>query len=313
MLCSSFQHPSRLMLEVHRIRKTFSSIVAVDDVSFDVRQGEILGLIGPNGAGKTTTIRTILNILKPDGGTIVYRGEKFSKHMSNGFGYLPEERGLYRRSRVLDAMKYFAELRGMDRASAGRAACSWLDTIELRKESNRRIEELSKGNQQKVQFAVTLVHDPWLVVLDEPLSGLDPINQELLKGILLDLKRKGKAIIFSTHQMEHAEQLSDHLCLINEGKMVLKGTLQEIQRQHRRNLVRVEFEGNGTFVDSLKGVVTARISSNTAEVELSDDLTPGEFLRQITNRLEVHSFRLVEPSLQSIFLDVVGGKENIPS
>ena len=222
------------MLSVQQLRKQFTSVLAVDGVSFDVPGGSIFGLIGPNGAGKTTTIRMILRILEPDSGTVTYNGASFTKATRDILGYLPEERGLYKKSRLIDTLLYLAELRGLQRSKARVAVMTWLERLGLRDAAQRKVEELSKGNQQKVQFIGAVLHDPAILVLDEPLSGLDPVNQNIFKDILLDLKQKGKSIIFSTHQMDQAERLSDALCLINKGRVVLGGTVRDVKSTVRR-------------------------------------------------------------------------------
>ena len=294
------------MLEVSNLRKEFATVVAVDGVSFAVKRGEIFGLIGPNGAGKTTTIRVVLNILQPDGGTILYDGKPFSDGARNMMGYLPEERGLYRKSRLLNTILYFAELRGMTRGKAKAEAYRWLQRFGLLDSINRRVEELSKGNQQKVQFIVSVIHDPALVILDEPFSGLDPVNQILLKDILLELKQQGKAVIFSTHQMDQAEKLSESICLINRGKVVLGGSLREVKKRYGRNSLSVEFEGDGSFMESLPGVRRAIRYENSAELELDSDVRTQDLLAQMISKVEVRRFELREPSLHSIFLQAVG-------
>ncbi|HTY58242.1 MAG TPA: ATP-binding cassette domain-containing protein, partial [Bacteroidota bacterium] len=206
------------MLTVTDLRKEFATVVAVDGVSFQAGTGEVFGLLGPNGAGKTTTIRMILNILVPDGGSVTYDGRPFSPEIRNRIGYLPEERGLYRKSRLLDTIVYFAGLRGMKRSAARERALHWLDRLSLGEYRDRKVEELSKGNQQKVQFICAIIHDPTIVVLDEPFSGLDPVNQILIKEIFQELRTAGKTVVFSTHQMDQAERLSDAISLINRGR-----------------------------------------------------------------------------------------------
>ena len=219
------------MLSVRHLRKTFSTVVAVDDVSFDVERGEIFGLIGPNGAGKTTTIRAILNILLPDAGSIMYEGRPFDETTRNMVGYLPEERGLYRKSRLLDMILYFSDLRGMPRQEAKREAMRWLERFGLAERAGRKVEELSKGNQQKVQFITSVLHKPPLLILDEPFAGLDPVNQLLFQEVFQELRQEGRAIIFSTHQMDQAERLSDSLCLINRGRVVLGGSVRQVKQR----------------------------------------------------------------------------------
>jgi ABC-2 type transport system ATP-binding protein len=297
------------MLKVQNIRKEYATVVAVDDISFDAVDGEILGLIGPNGAGKTTTIRMILNIIRPDKGEITFDGQKFNESIRNSFGYLPEERGLYRKNKLLNTIVYFAGLKGISAAEGKRRAYEWLKRFDLLNYYDRKIEELSKGNQQKVQFIISILHDPKLVVLDEPFSGLDPINQLLLKDILTELKEKGKAIIFSTHQMEQAEKLCDRLCLINRGKMVLHGTLSDIKQQFGRNSVHVEYAGDGSFIKDLPFVRQAAIYNNYAELVLQGSVTSQRILSDIMPHLDVRKFEFVEPSLNSIFIEVVGGEQ----
>ena len=295
------------MLLVTHLRKAFDTVLAVDDVSFSVQRGEIFGLLGPNGAGKTTTIRIILKILEPDAGETTYDGRKFSDRTRDILGYMPEERGLYKKSKVIDAILYFAELRGMARGQAKAEAYRWLKRFALLDHAERKVEELSKGNQQKVQFITAVLHGPQLLVLDEPFSGLDPVNQILFKDILLELKREGKAIIFSTHQMEQAEKLSDSLCLINKGRVVLGGSVRDVKKRYGTNSLHLEFEGDGSFLNTLPGVSRSLIYPNSAELELTRDAKTQPILSELIGRLEVRKFELVEPSLQSIFIQVVAG------
>ena len=294
------------MLNIKNLRKDFSTVRAVDNVSLVVRRGEIFGLLGPNGAGKTTTIRLVLNIIEPDGGEITYDGRPFTEEVRDRVGYLPEERGLYRKSRVLNTILYFAELRGMHRAQAKTAAYVWLKRISLLDSANRRIDELSKGNQQKIQFITSVIHNPELVILDEPFTGLDPVNQVLFKDILLELKENGKAVIFSTHQMDQAEKLSDTLCLINRGAVVLGGSVRDIKKQYGKNSIRIEFAGSGAFLDTVTGVRRAMVFGNAAELEVDPSTPVQSVLQAISSRLELRKFEVVEPSLHAIFLQAVG-------
>ncbi|MBI4535836.1 MAG: ATP-binding cassette domain-containing protein [Ignavibacteriae bacterium] len=298
------------MLTVTNLRKEFSSVIAVDRVSFEVGRGEIFGLLGPNGAGKTTTIRMALNILQPDGGEIRYDGERFSEKTRNIIGYLPEERGLYKKSKVFDTILYFAQLRGMNAGAARAVAYRWLHRFSLLEHRERKVEELSKGNQQKVQFICALIHDPVLVILDEPFSGLDPVNQILFKDVFMELKQAGKAVVYSTHQMDQAERLSDTLCLIDHGRVVLSGSVRNIKKRYGKNSVHIEFDGNGAFMDSLPGVRRAIMYEHSAELELGDGVAGNALLGEIVGRVEVRKFELLEPSLQSIFIQVVGMPDN---
>ena len=295
------------MLQVRNLRKEFESVVAVDGVSLRVERGELFGLLGPNGAGKTTTIRTVLNIIRPDGGEILFDGKPFTEQTWNTIGYLPEERGLYRKSRVLNTIAYFGSLKGMEEREAKREAHRWLERFGLVDRSSARIDELSKGNQQKVQFITAVLHRPQLLILDEPFTGFDPVNQVLLKDIFLDLRAKNVAIIFSTHQMEQVEKLCDNIALINKGRPVLNGSLREIKQRHGKNSVHLEFEGDGSSLRTMPGVKAADIYQNYAELELLDITRAGELLRNVDQGIHLRKFEVVEPSLNSIFISVVGG------
>ena len=294
------------MLAASNLRKQFGPIRAVNDVSLTSSPGRILGVLGPNGAGKTTTIRMILNIIQADAGTVLFDGATFTDAVRNRIGYLPEERGLYRKNKLLNAILYFASLRGVPAPEAKRRAYAWLERFNLLTYHDRRIEELSKGNQQKVQFIIATLHDPEYLILDEPFSGLDPLNQIVLKDILLELKRQGKSIIFSTHQMDQAERLCDAICLINSGKVVLEGELQEVKHRYGKNAVVLEYEGNGEFLAGLPSVKAAHVYENYAELLLHADASPGSLLPALASRLELRKFEVVQPSLNAIFLEIVG-------
>jgi ABC-2 type transport system ATP-binding protein len=295
------------MLKVSNLRKEFTSVLAVDGVSFEVQRGEILGLLGPNGAGKTTSIRIILNILQPDAGEITYDGRPFSDLIRNQVGYLPEERGLYRKSKLWDTILYFAQMRGMTVGQAKSEAYAWLKRLNLLSYKDRKVEELSKGNQQKVQFVISIIHDPVLVVLDEPFSGLDPVNQILFKDVFLELKQRGKAVIFSTHQMDQAEKLSDTICLINRGRVVLSGNIHDVKKRYGKNSVLVEYDGEGTFLPTLPGVRRSNVFQNAAELELEEGVVPQVILSYLIGRVDIRKFEVLEPSLNSIFIQMVGG------
>lgn len=297
------------MLKISGLRKEFDTVVAVDGVSLDVQRGELFGLLGPNGAGKTTTIRTVLNIIKPDSGSITFDDRAFSPEMWNIIGYLPEERGLYRKSRIIATILYFAALKGIEAEEATPRAHAWLERFGLSGRANDRVEELSKGNQQKVQLITSLIHNPQLLILDEPFSGLDPVNQILLKDVLMELKRKNVAIIFSTHQMEQVEKMCDNICLINKGKKVLGGPLRQIKQQYGKNSVHLEFEGDAGFLAQLPMVRRADVYQNYAEVELHDPAQSGSLLKQLDGKVSLRKFEVVEPSLHSIFINVVGTPE----
>lgn len=294
------------MLKVSNLRKEYDAVVAVDGVSLEVQRGELFGLLGPNGAGKTTTIRTVLNIIQPDSGSITFDGKPFTPAMWNIIGYLPEERGLYRKSKIINTILYFASLKGVPEKEAKPLAYQWMERFGLKDSGNRKIEELSKGNQQKIQLIISILHRPQLLILDEPFSGLDPVNQILLKDILLELRKQNVAIVFSTHQMEQVEKMCDNICLINKGKPVLSGTLSDVKKKYGTNSIKLEYEGDGTFLKSLPFVRRADVYQNYAELELTDIQKSGEILSKLDNRLNLRKFEVVEPSLNSIFINVVG-------
>ncbi|MBN1397628.1 MAG: ATP-binding cassette domain-containing protein [Bacteroidetes bacterium] len=297
------------MLKVTDLRKEYDGVIAVDGVTLEVKRGELFGLLGPNGAGKTTTIRTILNIIKPDRGDIYFDGKPFTNSTWNIVGYLPEERGLYRKSKIISTILYFANLKGIEPKKSKPLAIHWLERFGLKNECHRKIEELSKGNQQKVQLIISFLHNPQLLILDEPFAGLDPVNQILLKDILLELKQKGTAIIFSTHQMEQVEKMCDSICLINKGKPVLNGELHEIKKRYGTNFVHIEYEGSGEFLKEIEFIRRADVYQNYAELELTDISRSTELLAYLNERLLLRKFEIVEPSLNSIFVNVVGGSQ----
>lgn len=299
------------MLSIEHIAKTYKGgIKAVDDISFAVQPGMVMGILGPNGAGKTTTIRMILNIIRPDTGVIVFNGNPVGEDTKNHIGYLPEERGLYRKSSIEDTLHYFASLKSMDRKESTHRIAAWLERFELGGMGKRKIEELSKGNQQKVQFIAALLHNPSLLILDEPFSGLDPVNQIKFKDIVLSLRDEGKAIIFCTHQIEAAEKICDSIVLINKGKAVINGTVEQVKSEHGSNAIRMEFEGNAEFLRALPMVQSADIYQNYAEAELTEGTTLSDVLPHALPHVRLTKIETVQPSLLSIFINTVG-RENL--
>ncbi len=294
------------MLKVTNLRKEFETVIAVDGVSLQVQRGELFGLLGPNGAGKTTTIRTILNVIQPDSGEITFDGRSFTPETWNIIGYLPEERGLYRKSKIINTILYFAALKGISAKEAKPLAQQWLERFELSDAAHRKVEELSKGNQQKIQLICALIHRPQLLILDEPFSGLDPVNQILLKDILMELRTQNIAIVFSTHQMEQVEKLCDNICLINKGREVLGGALSEIKKNYGTNSVHLEFDGDGSFLKDIGFIKRADVYQNYAELELTDIGKSNQLLATLNGKLALRKFEIVEPSLNSIFINVVG-------
>jgi ABC-2 type transport system ATP-binding protein len=293
-----------LAVEVSHVVKSFTDKLAVDDLSFSVAQGELFGLIGPNGAGKTTTIRMMMDILKPDSGNVTILGEKLSESTKNRLGYLPEERGLYKKLGVLDSIIYLASLKGMDKRSAEEKADRLLNQTGMLPNKGKKIEELSRGMGQIIQFIVSIIHDPELVVLDEPFAGLDPVNTELLKGMLADLRNQGKAVILSTHQMNEIEELCDRILMINHGRSVLYGNLAEIKSTYRSNSVLLEFEGE---LGEVPGVTGKRTHKGYTELMLDGKTTPQQVLAHLISRgMVINRFEVATPPLNEIFLRVVG-------
>ena len=291
-------------VEISHIVKSFADKVVVNDLSFSVSEGEIFGLIGPNGAGKTTTIRMMMDIIKPDSGDVTILGEKLSEATKNKLGYLPEERGLYRKMRVLDSIVYLASLKGVDARSAEEKANELLSQTGMLPHKTKKIEELSRGMGQIIQFIVSVIHDPELVVLDEPFGGLDPVNVELLKGMLFKLRSQGKALILSTHQMNEIEELCDRILMINHGRSVLYGNLAEIKSKYRSNSVLLEFEGE---LGEVPGVTEKRIHKGCVELVLDGNTTPQQVLKQLVSRgIAINRFEVATPPLNEIFLRVVG-------
>jgi ABC-2 type transport system ATP-binding protein len=301
----------RPTLHLERVTKRFGDFTAVDGLSLTVRAGRVYGLLGPNGAGKTTTIRMIVGITAPDEGTVALFGSPVTPEAQNRIGYLPEERGLYKRMRVADQLRFFAELKNFSGRAAEEAVDRWLAKVKLSEWKRKKASELSKGMQQKVQFVAAVMHDPDLLILDEPFSGLDPVNVELLIDLVLELKAAGKTIIFSTHQMEVAERICDDICLINRSRKVLDGSIREVKRGFGRNSVAVRFEGGGDGVLEDTSLV-AGVKRHTDETEAL--LAPGANAQDVLRRLlasgaTVTKFELVEPSLHDIFIEEVGGAE----
>ena len=297
------------LLRVEGVNKTFDSVRAVNDVSFAVKRGEILGFLGPNGAGKTTTIRMILGILHPDSGMIrcALDGEK-NHAPKERTGYLPEERGLYSDAKVLDLLVYFGELKGLARAEARERARRWLERFDLLDWESKKVEKLSKGMQQKVQFTASILHRPNLVVLDEPFSGLDPVNQNLLHEIIADLKEDGAAVLLSSHRMNLVEELCDRIFLIHNGRRVLYGDLEQIKESHGEHAVRIRFAGDGSVLADIPGVADLRLEEGRASLTLERHTDPDAFVRSLPEGIEIQAIHVDRPPLHDIFVRTVEGR-----
>jgi ABC-2 type transport system ATP-binding protein len=295
------------VLAVRDVVKVFSSVRAVDGVSFTVRHGTITGLLGRNGAGKTTTIRMITGVFLPDSGSIDWRGSAGGA-VSDRIGYLPEERGLYKQMKVTEHLLFLAEIKGRRPATVREAMRRWLERFELWDNRNAKVEELSKGNQQKVQLIGALLHDPELIILDEPQSGLDPVNVVLVRNLLRELKEEGRTILLSTHMMAEAEKMADEIVLVHQGKVVLSGPLDDIRASFGKNTLHIDYEGDGSFLETLPGVARASIGNNAAEITLAGGADPQQILEASIGRLRIRRFEVATPSLEEIFISQVGAE-----
>ena len=287
------------------VTKAYENKSAVSDLSLSIEAGQMFGLLGPNGAGKTSSIRMMMGITVPDSGSITLFDKPFARNSLEQVGYLPEERGLYKKMKVLDQLIFFGQLHGLAREEAQKRAVAWAARMEISDALPKRTEELSKGMQQKIQFIATLLHSPQLIVMDEPFSGLDPVNAVLVERTLLELKDQGKAILFSTHRMDQVEKLCDSICLINNGKAVLAGNLRQIKARYERNHVIVEFEGSSAFLKS-EEVAQAKNFSGHAEITLKPSGDAQKLLHEAAAMATIFRFELVEPSLEEIFIQTVG-------
>ena len=287
---------------LENVTKSYDSVTAVNAVSLKVRAGAILGLLGPNGAGKTTTIRMIMNILVPDEGSIRVLGELVSDKTRDNIGYLPEERGLYPRMKVLEIIVFLAALHGLTEAEASRRGKEWLDRLGLTEWSDKKLVDLSKGMQQKVQFITSVIHRPPLMILDEPFSGLDPVNAATIQEIMLDMRKQGSTIVLSTHRMEQVERLCDSICLIDKGRNVLDGDLRAIKQSYGKNTLHVEFTGSDSFLTNAGiGQITRLITG--VEAKLKPGADPQEILKAaVMSGTQITRFELLEPSLSEIFI-----------
>ncbi len=296
------------MVEVKSITKRFGELTAVDKISFAAREGEIFGLIGPNGAGKSTTIKMIMNILVPDEGGIYFSGRPMSEEDKEHIGYLPEERGLYKKVKVGEMLRYLSDLKGRSPGEAELRINAWLERFELGSWKERRIEELSKGMAQKIQFIAAVAHDPDLLFFDEPFAGLDPVSSDLLLETIQQLGAEGKTILFSTHIMEQAEKICNRILLINRGREVVSGPVSEIKQRHGRNSVQIEFDGDGSFIEDLPFVADVRRFPRWIEAELAEADAADRLLEALVGRVSVTRFERVTPSLHRIFVNLVGNR-----
>ena len=293
-------------ISLENVTKSYDAVTAVESVNLQVRQGAILGLLGPNGAGKTTTIRMVMNILVPDEGSIRVFGEPVSDETREAIGYLPEERGLYPRMQVRAVIVFLASLRGMPEAEARRRADEWLERFELKDWADKEVRDLSKGMQQKVQFIATVLHEPRLVILDEPFSGLDPVNATTVKDVMLEMRDRGTTVVLSSHRMEQVERMCDSICLIDKGRNVLDGELRAIKQSYGKNTVQIEFTGSDAFLSHAAVASVNRFGSG-AEAKLKPGADPQEILKAaVQSGAQISRFELLEPSLSDIFIEKTG-------
>jgi ABC-2 type transport system ATP-binding protein len=291
------------------VSKSFGSFQAIKELSLEVREGALFGLLGANGAGKTTTMRMILDLFRPDSGQITWDGRDVRRVPRRSFGYLPEERGLYPKMRVDEQLLFLARLNGLAKQDAEKALTDWLERFQISANRKKKIEELSKGNQQKVQFLATILHDPAILVMDEPFSGLDPVNASVLKEAFLEMHRRGKTIIFSTHQLEQAEELCQEIVIINKGQSVVQGSVREVKRQQGRNVARLKLENDpeASWLEQLAGVRVTKRREDYIEMHLPADLNPNVIVEAALHHGGIISrFELTEPSLTDIFIELVG-------
>ncbi|MEZ7171649.1 ABC transporter ATP-binding protein [Sporosarcina sp. OR05] len=295
-----------MVLQIEQVTKRFGDFTAVDQLSLSVEQGTMYGFLGANGAGKTTTFRMILGLLNANEGRISWNGKSISYATSPEIGYLPEERGLYPKMKVDEQLLFLGELRGMRKADAKKAIQYWLDRFEVPHYVNKKVEELSKGNQQKIQVIAALMHDPKLIILDEPFSGLDPVNVEMLKRAIIDSRNNGATILFSSHRMDHVEELCEQLSIIHRGKQIVSGSLRDVKRSFGRQNVRIRSDYDLTALDQLQGVLNVNHSIEGAVFQIEDEAVAAELLTAALQAGPIRHFEIEEPSLQDIFIAKVG-------
>lgn len=294
-------------LVVDRVHKQYGEKKAVNGISFEVEQGEIYGLLGANGAGKTTTMRMVLGLIYPDEGKILYNGKPYTEEQLSMLGYLPEERGLYPRVKVSEQLVYLAQLRGMSKHDAEVNLKQWLDRFEVPEYYNKKLEELSKGNQQKIQFIASVIHKPRIVILDEAFSGLDPVNVELLKSTVKELRNSGTSMLFSTHRMEHVEELCRNITILHRSNPVLQGSVREIKKRFPREKVVLNTENEVSGLDAIVGVTGVQRHESGYVIGISDESAAASILRHAMEQSTIHKFEIMEPTLNEIFIKAVGG------
>jgi len=296
------------IVELQNIRKVYDTKVAVEGLSLTIEPGTMFGLLGPNGSGKTSSIRMMIGMTIPDSGTVSLFGQPFTRTALQRVGYLPEERGLYKKMKVLDQLIFLGRLHGLTEETARTRSLAWCERIEITEAIGKKTEELSKGMQQKIQFIAALLHDPELIIMDEPMSGLDPVNAALLQQTLIELRKEGKAVLFSTHRMDQVEKMCDEIALISRGKLLLSGSMREVKAGYPRNRLLVGFSGDDSFTRH-PAVAEAKVEAGTAELLLRDESAAQQILAEALSRGTVITrFEVLEPTLEEIFIETVGGQ-----
>ncbi|MDQ0187457.1 ABC transporter ATP-binding protein [Cytobacillus sp. FSL W7-1323] len=295
-----------MSLKLENVTKKFGQFTAVDDISIEIPEKEMFGFLGANGAGKTTTFRMILGLIDATKGNITWQGKPINYSVSGQIGYLPEERGLYPKLQVREQLVYLARLRGMDKQSALKELDNWLDRFKVPDYKTKKVEELSKGNQQKIQFISSILHKPKLLILDEPFSGLDPVNVELLKDAVVDLKNSGTSIVFSSHRMEHVEELCEHLCIMQKGRPVVHGELKEIKRSYGKKTLIIHGDFSMAFLQDHPAVKKFKMTTEGVHLQIENELAADDILKDIVGKGFIRKFMLEEPSLNDIFIEKAG-------
>ena len=297
------------IVKLEHVRKAYDTKVAVADLSFTIEPGSMFGLLGPNGSGKTSSIRMMIGITVPDSGTVNLFGEPFKRDHLKRVGYLPEERGLYKKMKVMDQLIFLGQIHGLDATTASKRAHVWCEKMEITEAIPKKTEELSKGMQQKIQFIAALLHDPDLVIMDEPFSGLDPVNASLLIDTLIDLRKQGRAILFSTHRMDQVEKMCDAICLIHNSVVILSGSMREIKSQYPNNRVQINFNGSDAFLHH-PSIASAKNYNGRAEITLRDGDNGQSLLAAALAEAQITRFEVMEPTLEEIFIEKVGAGES---
>jgi ABC-2 type transport system ATP-binding protein len=296
------------IVELHNIRKVYDTKVAVEGLTLTIEPGTMFGLLGPNGSGKTSSIRMMIGMTMPDSGTVSLFGQPFTREALSRVGYLPEERGLYKKMKVMDQLIFLGRLHGLSEETARARSLAWCERIEITEAIGKKTEELSKGMQQKIQFIAALLHDPELVIMDEPMSGLDPVNAALLQQTLIDLRKEGKAVLFSTHRMDQVEKMCDSIALISRGKLLLSGSIREVKAGYPRNRLQVAFTGDDSFTRH-PAVAEAKVEAGVAEITLRDATAAQQILADALSRGTIITrFEVLEPTIEEIFIEKVGGQ-----